>query len=112
MTVVVDLGAPDAPTNLTATVLDRRQTSFQLELDRSRRPGGGPVAGYQVRYAKVPITAANFDDATVTTAVPYTGTPSPRGGPPTASRSQNLYIENGYFFAVARRRRGGEPERA
>ena len=31
------------------------------------------MSGYQVRYAKVPITAANFDDTTVTTAVTYTG---------------------------------------
>ena len=99
-TVVVDLGAPDPVTNFTAMVLDRRQTSFQLAWTAPGDLGGGPVAGYQVRYAKVPITTANFNDGTVTTAVTYTGSPSLAGNPDGLA-VENLYIENGYFFAVA-----------
>ena len=51
-----------------------------------------------MRYAKMPITAANFND-TRTTAVAYTGTPAEPG---TARRDHDrpLYIENGYYFAV------------
>jgi hypothetical protein len=98
-TVVVDLGAPDAPTMFTAAVLDRRQTSFQLSW-RAPADQGGPVAGYQVRYAKVQITAGNFDNLSVVTNVPFTGSPSPVGNPDGLA-VQGLYIENGYFFAIA-----------
>jgi hypothetical protein len=98
LTIVVDLGAPDAPTNLVATVLDRRQTSFQLTWTA---PGdqGQPVAGYEVRSAKVPITTANFDDSAITTATAYTGTPS-APGQPDGIAVKDKYIENGYYFAV------------
>ncbi|HVZ85491.1 MAG TPA: FG-GAP-like repeat-containing protein, partial [Polyangia bacterium] len=99
VTVTVDTTPPNAPTNLTALVLDRRKTSMQLTWTAPSDAGGGNVSGYQIRYAKVPITVTNFNDATVTTAVTYTGTPASPGqldgltvGP--------LYIENGYYFAV------------
>jgi hypothetical protein len=59
---------------------------------------GAPVSGYQVRYAKVPITAANFDDTAVTTAIPYVGPPAMPGA--TDGMTVTLYIENGYYFAV------------
>jgi hypothetical protein len=99
VTVVVDLGGPDAPTNLTATVLDRRQTSFQLAWTA---PGdqGQPVANYAVRYAKVPITAANFDNPAIATPVTYTGSPAGVGAADGIA-VEGLYVENGYYFAVA-----------
>jgi hypothetical protein len=103
----MDGGGPEVapPAVLTATLLDRRQTSVQLNWGA---PGGdgGTVAGYQIRYAKVAITTANFDDTTVTTAVTYTG---PIGAPGTLQSFtvQNLYIENSYFFAVAATDAGG-----
>jgi hypothetical protein len=99
VTVVVDLGPPNAPTNLAAAVLDRRQTSFQLSWTAPSDIGGGPVAGYQVRYSQAPINAGNFDDPTMTTAVTYTGTPSAVGALDGIA-VQKLYIENGYYFAV------------
>src|SRR4051794_25406383 len=61
-------------TQLTATVLSRRQTSVQLSWSA---PSG--AAGYQVRYARVPITFSNFDDTSVSTAVTYSGTPAAAG---------------------------------
>jgi hypothetical protein len=90
---------------LTATVLGRRQTSFQLVWPAPNN-NGAPVTGYQVRYAKVPITTTNFDDTTVTTAVPYAGTPA---APGTADGMvvSNLYIENSYYFAVTGTGPGG-----
>lgn len=86
-----------APTNLTASVRGRRQTSFQLSWVA---PAGAPAAGYEVRYAKVPITEANFDDAAVTKAVPVFGLPADPGQPEGLTVS-NLYIETNYYFAVA-----------
>ena len=100
VTVVVDLGAPNAPTGLTASVLDRRQTSFQLNWTAPSDLGGGPIKGYEVRYARVPITSANFDDSTVTTAVTYTGTPAVPGAPDGIAVA-GLNIETEYYFAVA-----------
>jgi hypothetical protein len=100
VTVVVDLGAPDAPTGFSASVLNRRDTSFQLGWTAPSDFGGGPISGYQVRYAKVPITSGNFDNAAVTTAVAYTGTPSAPGVADGIAISQ-LNIETDYYFAVA-----------
>jgi VCBS repeat protein/fibronectin type III domain protein/FG-GAP repeat protein len=97
----VDAGGSDVapPAELTAAVLDRRQTSFQLDWT-APAAAIGAVAGYQVRYAKVAITSTNFNDTTVTTAVPFTTTPAA----PTSRESiviKDLYIESGYYFAVA-----------
>jgi hypothetical protein len=86
-------------TNLAATVLDRRQTSFNLTWTAPSTVSGAKVSGYQVRYAKVPITAANFDDGTVTTPVAYANPPAPPGAPDGVTAT-GLYIENGYYFAV------------
>ena len=98
-----DLNVPP-PAMLTATVLDRRATTFEL-LWTAPSAGGAAVSGYQVRYAKVPITAANFEDATMTTAVPYTGTPKAPGE--TDGMIVKAYIENGYYFAVIGTDSGG-----
>jgi hypothetical protein len=92
----IDLVGVPPPQTLTATVSDRRATTFKL-LWKAPTISGATVTGYQVRYAKVPITTANFDDTTVTTAVPFTGTMNAQG---TVGMSVNLYIENEYYFAV------------
>jgi hypothetical protein len=90
---VVDAAPP--PTMLMASITDRRQVSVQLVWPV---PSGG-VAGYQIRYAKVPITATNFGDTTVTTNVPFTGTPAPPGTGD-GLLVKNLYVETDYYFGV------------
>jgi FG-GAP repeat len=92
----IDLVGVSPPATLTATVSDRRATTFKL-LWKAPTISGATVTGYQVRYAKVPITTANFDDTTVTTAIPFTGTMNDQGA---VGISVNLYIENEYYFAV------------
>lgn len=93
----LDLGGITPPAMLTATVLDRRATTFELVWTAPPN-NGAAVTGYQVRYAKVPITTTNFDDTTMTTAVTYTGTPKAPGD--TDGMIVKAYIENGYYFAV------------
>jgi len=101
---VTDAGAdvpadpPNPITDLAASVLDRRATSFRLTWTAPSTLSGARLSGYQVRYAKVPITTANFDDTSVTKAVPA-GTPLPVGAPDGVTVT-GLYIENGYYFAV------------
>src|ERR1022692_1799390 len=51
--VGIDTNVPP-PAMLTATVLDRRATTFEL-LWTAPSINGAAVTGYQVRYAKVPI---------------------------------------------------------
>jgi hypothetical protein len=92
----VDAAPP--PTMLTAVVMDRRQSSFLLTWPAPSN-NGQAVSGYQVRYAKVPITTANFDDTTVTTMVPYGKTPA-APGTGDSLLVEHLYIENNYYFAV------------
>jgi len=99
VTVVVDLGVPSPPTGLTVTVTDRRKTAMRLDWTAPSDFGGGPIAGYEVRYAKVPITTGNFDNGTVTTSFAYTGSPSLPGRPDNIEIN-TLYIENGYFFGI------------
>ncbi len=96
-----DTGGPDVPvpTTLTVTVADRRQTSFQLVWPAPATAAGGAVAGYDIRVAKVAITAANIDDAAVTRMVAYTGTPRPPGQADGVI-ARDLNIEQDYFFAV------------
>jgi hypothetical protein len=92
-------GAPGAPTNLAAAVLDRRQTSFQLSWTAPATALGGAVTTYDVRVAKVPITAANFDDPSAG-VIPYKRTPAV-GGQQDGVAVTGLYVENDYYFAVA-----------
>lgn len=93
---------PDAavPTNLTATVLDRRNTSMQLLWPAPAASNGGSVAGYDIRVARVPITATNFDDTSATISVSYPGTPSAPGRTD-GMVVPKLNIEQGYYFAIA-----------
>ena len=91
------------PSMLAATVIDQRRGGIFELLWTAPANERLPVNGYQVRYAKVPITAANFDDTTVATAIPYTGTPSAPGA--TDGLRAKLYIENNYYFAVVGRTR-------
>jgi hypothetical protein len=93
-------GSASAPSGLTATVLDRRRTSFHLAWTAPAAANGQAVSGYLVRVARVPITEANFDDLSVTQDSPYTRTPAAPGSPDGADVT-SLTIEIGYYFAVA-----------
>ena len=99
VTVNVDLGPPAAPTGLTVAVIDRRGTTMRLTWT-APSDGGLSVGGYEIRYAKVPIDASNFDNASVTTAVTYTGMPAAPGQLDGIDVT-GLYIESNYHFAVA-----------
>jgi hypothetical protein len=57
------------------------------------------VSSYLIRYARVPITAANFDDSAVTSTFTYSGTPASPGSPDGVTIS-GLNIETDYYFAV------------
>ena len=98
-------GSPSAPTNLAAAVLDRRETSFQLSWTAPAALLGGQVTTYDVRVAKVPLTAGNFDDTSVG-VIPYSRTPAAVGQPDGVPVT-GLYIENSYYFAVAAVDAGG-----
>jgi hypothetical protein len=93
----LDLSGVSPPLNLTASVKDRRATTFEL-VWTAPSVNGQPATGYQVRYATVPITSTNFNDTTVTTAVSYNNTPAAPGN--TDGMTVTLYIETGYYFAV------------
>ena len=86
------------PAMLTATVVNRRESLFEL-VWTAPSDNGARVAGYQIRYAKVPITTTNFDDTTVTKAATYTGT-TPANPGATDGMTLKLYIATGYYFAV------------
>jgi hypothetical protein len=103
--------AGPVPTMLTASVLDRRQTSVQLVWPAPT----GNAGGYDIRVAKLPIAATasdagtptvGFDDATNTMTVPYTGTPA-QPGTADGLVVKNLDIEQNYYFAVAPKDAGG-----
>jgi FG-GAP repeat protein/VCBS repeat protein len=93
-----DLGSVAPPIQLTVSIKDRRQSSFEL-VWTAPADNGHAVAGYQIRYATVPITAANFDDNSVTKSAPYSAQPSAPGGVDGVV-VRGLYIETGYFFGV------------
>ncbi|MBK8998104.1 MAG: FG-GAP repeat protein [Myxococcales bacterium] len=96
LTKVVDTIVPAVPTGLTATVKDRRQTSFTLGWT-APADGGQSVSGYAVRVSKAPITAGNFDAAE---PVAFTGSPKAPGGAESLDVGDR-HIENDYYFAVA-----------
>jgi hypothetical protein len=93
----LDLSGITPPATLTVSIKDRRATLFEL-VWTAPSINGQPATGYKIRYAKVPITAANFDDTSVTTAAPYIGTPAAPGE--ADGTTIKLYIENSYYFAV------------
>jgi hypothetical protein len=100
----LDLGGIAPPASMTASVKVRRQTLFEL-VWTAPSINGAAVTSYQVRYAKVPITTANFDDTTVTTVIPNSNTPKAPGM--TDGMDVQLYIENAYYFAVEGEIAGG-----
>lgn len=100
VTVTVDTLPPDAPTSLSVSVLNRRETSMQVTWLAPADAGGGNVKSYQIRYAKVPITTTNFDDSSVTTVIPYTPSSPSAPGQIDGLPVTPLYIENNYYFAV------------
>lgn len=102
LTKVVDTVVPGSPTGFSASVKDRRATSFSLAWT-APADGGQAAGGYQVRVSKAPITAANFDAAE---NVSFGGTPKAPGGAETLDVT-NRIIENDYYFAVAAVDAGG-----
>lgn len=99
LTKPVDTIVPGAPTAFAAAVKDRRQTSFGLTWT-APADGGQPVGGYQIRVAKVPIGAANFDAGGAVESVSFGGTPKAPGGAESID-VLNRIIENDYYFAIA-----------
>ncbi|EFK96804.1 lysyl endopeptidase precursor [sediment metagenome] len=96
ITVPVDATIPSTPTELTPTVLDRRQTSFHLAWT-APADGTKNAADYEIRVANAAIdTEAKFAAAAV---VDYTGAPAPGGSPDGIDVTDRL-IEQDYFFAV------------
>jgi hypothetical protein len=99
VTFTIDLTPPAVATNLQASFTPAQRRTGEMDLTFTVPSDATGVTGYQVRYAKVPITTANFDDTSVTTAVPFTRTPEPAPGTQSIPIS-GLYIENGYYFGV------------
>jgi hypothetical protein len=99
VTFTVDLTPPAVPTNLQVSFTEAQRRTGEMDLTFTVPADAAGVTGYQVRYAKVPITTANFDDTSVTTAVSFTRTAEPAPGTQSIPIS-GLYIENGYYFGV------------
>lgn len=90
------LGPPLPPTDLTVRIADRRATSMEVCWS-----AGAASEYFDLRYARVPITADHFDDAGVTARAPFTGRHRPyAAGERVCQLVTGLYIENGYYFAV------------
>lgn len=94
LSVVVDTAPPGPASGLQATVLNRRETSVQLQWTA---PSGG-VAGYDIAYVAIDegdvttvIDDANFDEAT--------RAPDAEGEV-SAAVVHNLMIEQRYLFAI------------
>lgn len=96
LTKAIDTVVPGVPTGLTATVLDRRATSFTLSWT-APADGSGSVGGYLVKVSKSPITGANFDAAE---NVAFLGSPKAAGQTETLDVNSRI-IETNYYFAVA-----------
>jgi hypothetical protein len=95
-------GPPLPPTDLTVRIVDRRATSMEV----CWLAGAGSEY-FDVRYARVPITAEHFDDVGVVARAPFTGGRRPyAAGDRVCQLVTGLYIETGYYFAV---RALGEP---
>jgi hypothetical protein len=91
----VDVQAPNPVEGLTATVLDRRQTSFRMAW--TAPADNISVSAYHVRVSESPISnQAEFDAATPVT---YLGVPAASGSPDGINVVGKL-IERDYYFAV------------
>jgi hypothetical protein len=92
---------PEAPTDLTVRIVNRRATSMEVCWTAG---SGRPADTFEVRYAKVPIIPEIFDDSAVTARAPFTGPRRPyAAGERVCQLVTGLYIENGYYFAVRAR---------
>jgi hypothetical protein len=97
ISVPVDVTAPDAPSGISASVLDRRQTSFTFSWTA---PADAVTYDVRVRprgtlsTADAPINEVAEFEAPTTTVVAYTGAPANQ------AVASNLLIETDYFFAV------------
>lgn len=98
ITVPVDAVVPSVPTNLVATVKNRRQTSFELKWVAAA-DGTQSASGYDVRIAKEPVTETNFDNPAIAQAVAFTGMPAAAGSADGLIVGNRL-IETDYYFAL------------
>jgi hypothetical protein len=96
-TVIVDTQAPGGPTAVTATVLDRRKTSFTLGWT-TPDDNGQTVAGYDI-HVKVKDPVGGDPCGKEVVSVPFTGTPVATGSTQLISIS-NLFIETDYCFTI------------
>ncbi len=97
-TLIVDVNAPAAPV-VTATVKDRRGTSFTLSWPAPADQGGSGLAGYDVRVQKI-TDCMKFDMAMgKTIALP--GMPAQSGLQ--SLDATGLIIENNYCFGAQTR---------
>jgi hypothetical protein len=87
------------PGAFAAAVATRRNTSVRLSWTAPTTFWGGAASSYLIRYARVPITATNFDDSAVTSTYTYSGTPASPDAPDGVTIS-GLNIETDYYFAI------------
>lgn len=93
--LVVDVTVPDAVTDLTPSVRNRRQTTFRLEWTIPADGAGSPST-YEVRVGNTPIDASNFDSME---DVPFSDT-CPGGGTACVD-VRDRFVQRDYYFAVA-----------
>jgi hypothetical protein len=96
--LLVDTIAPDAPTNATFSLVNRRQTSFRFRWT-APADGGAQVGGYQVRVHTAAIDDTNFDDLALS-KVSFSGNTGLPGTPNIGVNVNNRLIERDYYAAV------------
>jgi hypothetical protein len=96
ISVLVDVTAPDAVGSLNAVANGRAAIDLSFTAPANGTSGAG-LANYLVRYARVPVTAGNFDDFGVVTAAPNV---VPSGGSSEASTVSGLRVGVPYYYGV------------
>lgn len=99
ISVWVDATPPEAPTDLAATVKDRRQTTIRLDWTASQDGSSATAAaaGYDIRLASTPIAdEAGFEAAT---PVAFPGAPA-QPGQADGIDVRDLLVETDYYFAI------------
>lgn len=94
---IVDAERPQPPTNLAATIKDRRQTTIRLDWTAGQDGTASTAAhGYDLRIASTPLDDAGFDAAT---SIPFAGAPAAPGDADGID-VRDLLVETDYFFAL------------